>query len=267
MEKIDSALHEFREMDELSARSSFVHSLNSAVKFIMTIVYVLVVVSFDKYQFNQLALMLVYPLFMFELSNTSPITFFRKMKIVLVFVCAVGIVNPFLDRTVVLNIGHVGVTGGLISMITLMIKGIYCLMATYILVATTSFDSIAAALRRLHVPAVMVSLLLLTYRYIAVLMEEVSIMNTAYKLRAPGQKGIHISAWGSFLGQLLLRSMDRAQELYMSMQLRGYNGEYTYTDREKSGYKDAVYATCTVAICVLNKLYDVSGLIGSLFVK
>ena len=41
-----------------------------------------------------------------------------------------------------------------------------------------------------------------------------------------GQKGIHISVWGSFLGQLLLRSMDRAQALYESMELRGFCGEF-----------------------------------------
>ena len=51
-------------------------------------------------------------------------------------------------------------------------------------------------------------------------------MIQAYSLRAPNQKGIHISAWGSFLGQLLLRSMDRAQELYYSMLLRGFRGEF-----------------------------------------
>ena len=43
---------------------------------------------------------------------------------------------------------------------------------------------------------------------------------TAYALRAPGEKGIHFRAWGSLLGQLLLRSVDRAQLVYESMLLR-----------------------------------------------
>ena len=91
-------------------------------------------------------------------------------------------------------------------MITLMLKGVFALMASFLLIATTPMDSLCAALRKLHVPSLLVTLLLLTYRYVAVMLREVSVMTDAYHLRAPGQKGIHISAWGSFLGQLLLRS-------------------------------------------------------------
>ena len=53
-------------------------------------------------------------------------------------------------------------------------------------------------------------------------------MTQAYRLRAPGQKGVHLKAWGSFVG-LLLRSIDRADEVYHSMLLRGYNGNFVYT--------------------------------------
>ena len=102
----------------------------------------------------------------------------------------------------------------MISMLTLMLKGVFCLMASFLLMATTPIDSLCAALRKLHVPGLLVTLLLLTYRYVGVMTEELAVMTDAYHLRAPGQKGIQVSAWGSFLGQLLLRSMDRAQELY-----------------------------------------------------
>ena len=85
------------------------------------------------------------------------------------------------------------------------------------------------ALRQLHVPKIIPTLLLLCFRYISLLLEEVSVMITAYQLRAPGQKGIHISAWGSFLGQLLLRSRSWPKnELYDSMCLRGFYGEFYY---------------------------------------
>ena len=55
----------------------------------------------------------------------------------------------------------------------------------------------------LRMPGMLVTLLLLTYRYVGVMTEELAVMTDAYRLRAPGQKGIHYSAWGSFLGQLL----------------------------------------------------------------
>jgi predicted PurR-regulated permease PerM len=86
------------------------------------------------------------------------------------------------------------------SMLTLMLKGILALTASFLLVATSGIARICAALRRMHVPSVLVTLLLLTYRYITLLSEEVSVMSNAYHLRAPRQKGIEYSAWGSFLG-------------------------------------------------------------------
>jgi len=267
MEKIDVALHEFREMDELSARSSLVHRLNSLAKFLITVYYILMVVSFGKYELNRLAIMVIYPVLMFELSSTSVMAFFRKLRYVLPLVMAVGIINPFLDKTPMLKLGSLVITGGVISMITLMLKGVFCLMASYILVATTRFDRLAAALRRIHIPGVLVTLMLLTYRYISLMMDEISVMTTAYKLRAPGQKGIHYSAWGSFLGQLLLRSMDRAEELYSAMRLRGFDGEYKYVEKEKWTGTDLVFIVLAVVLTALVKKYDVASLLGGLVVR
>ena len=46
----------------------------------------------------------------------------------------------------------------------------------------------------------------------------------AYSLRAPGQKGISIKTWGTLVGSMMLRSIDRAMNVYQSMMLRGFKG-------------------------------------------
>ena len=77
-------------------------------------------------------------------------------------------------------------------------------------------------------------------------------MMQAYALRAPGQKGVHFKVWGSLAGQLLLRSIDRAAEVYESMALRGYQGEFTYAVKEPCRWKDILYFLAwTVAFCVI----------------
>ena len=91
-------------------------------------------------------------------------------------------------------------------------------------------------------------------------------MQQAYSLRAPGQKGIHISAWGSFLGQLLLRSMDRAQALYESMELRGFSGEFPGAVRGRSSAASWPYALVCPALMLLARYFDLSALMGGLFV-
>ena len=107
-------------------------------------------------------------------------------------------------------------------------------------------------------------MLLLTYRYISVMAEEVSIMTQAYSLRAPAQRGIHYSAWGSFLGQLLLRSMDRAQELYESMLLRGYHGAFFYAKAHAPIATDFLYALLWCAFFLLCRRYNLTQLLGQI---
>ena len=265
MDKISHALTEFQEMDELSAQSSPIHNMHPLVKLIVTLAYIFFVVSFDKYNLSGLVIMVLYPIIVFQISGVSVRTCFYKLRIVMPLVCAVGLVNPFFDKAAMLYIGGVAVSGGVISMITLMLKGIFALMASFLLIAMTSMDAICAALRKIHIPGFIVTLMLLTYRYIAVMLEEVGVMSEAYHLRAPNQKGIHISAWGSFLGQLLLRSMDRADELYQSMQLRGFRDEFYYADTKPCTAGAIVFMLICLAFFVIARMFNIPQLLGSLF--
>lgn len=266
MDKLSKAQSELREMDALAAEDSPVHRLHPLCKLLATIGYIVTVVSFPKYDFTGLVVMVLYPVVMFQASGIPVSTCFYKLRVVLPLVCAVGLVNPFLDRAPLMQLGGLTVTGGVVSMVTLMMKGVFSLMASFLLIATTSIDALCAALRRLHVPSILTTLLLLTYRYIGVMLEQVSVMTEAYKLRAPGQKGIHISAWGSFLGQLLLRSMDRAQELYDSMLLRGFQGEFFYADVPPCRWSGIVYTIGCIAVFALVRLVPVAAMLGSFFV-
>lgn len=262
---IDRSIHELREMDTLASRSSFIHTLSPGAKLLVTIGYIFTVVSFDKYQLSGMLFLVFYPILLFQISGIPVGICFRKLRFVLPLVCAVGIFNPFFDRTAIFSLGNITVTGGMISMVTLMLKGIFCLMASFLLIATTRIEGICQALRRIHIPSLLVTLLLLTYRYAALMAEEVSIMTQAYSLRAPGQKGIHYSAWGSFLGQLLLRSMDRAEELYSSMLLRGYHGEFHYAEGTSLTAGDILYAVLWIGFFVLARTVNLTRLIGTLF--
>ena len=267
MDKLSHARSELREMDALAAEDSPVHRLHPLCKLIVTIAYIATVVSFSKYDFTGLVVMVLYPVFLFQAAGIPVSTCFYKLRVVLPLVCAVGLVNPFLDHVPLIQLGNLTVTGGMVSMVTLMLKGIFSLMAAFLLIATTPIDSLCAALRRLHVPSILTTLLLLTYRYIGVMLGEVTVMTEAYKLRAPGQKGIHISAWGSFLGQLLLRSIDRAQELYSSMLLRGFRGEFFYANVPPCKLSDIIYTIACTALFLLARLVPITSALGHLFAR
>lgn len=264
MNKMEKALRELGTMDELASLDSPIHRLNAGAKLLCTVVYIITVMSFHKYDLAALIPMALLPVLVFQISGIPLRTCFYKLRIVLPLVMAVGLFNPIYDRAELFNIGGVSVSGGVVSMLTLMLKGVLCMMASFILVATTPFDCICASLRKMHFPATLVTLLLLTYRYVGVMTEELAVMTDAYRLRAPGQKGVHFSAWGSFLGQLLLRSMDRAQDLYLSMLLRGYHQHFHYAPVKAFRGIDAAYMIAGISLVMLFRFVNITQLLGGL---
>lgn len=264
MNNIGSAIHEIHYMDTLASRDRWMNRIHPLVKFIVTIGYIGVVVSFQKYDIAGLAGLAVYPIAGFILSELSFSDSIKRLRFVLPLICFLGILNPFLDKNYVL-IGGIQMSAGILSMITLILKGLFCVLASYLLIATTSIDKLCYAFRLLHIPKPMVTQLMLTYRYITLLLEEVNRITQAYSLRAPKQKGIHFRVWGSLTGQLLLRSMDRASNVYESMLLRGYSGDYRYMkSRISVRLQDIGFLLFWILIIALFRAYPVILIVGNL---
>ena len=264
MNQMAQAMSELADMDELAAGRSPVHDRHPLCKLLLTVLYIAVVLSFPKENLDGLVPLMLIPVLWFVLSGIPVSTCFYKLRYILPLVCAVGIWNPVLNRTPVFTLGRLTVTAGMISFLTLLLKGVFALMASFLLIATTNIEKICCAFRMLHVPEILVTQLMITYRYISLLLREAGLMTAAYALRAPGQRGIHISAWGSFAGQLLLRSMDRAQSLYQSMCLRGFHGDFTYANPAKWNRKDTLYLIGFAAAILLLRAVNLSALAGSL---
>lgn len=257
MKKIKTALYEINFIDNLSRRNHWINSIHPMVKLIVTVVYIITVVSTDKYNLAGLLLMGVYPIVIFILGELSFIDSIKRLRFIIPFVFIVGIFNPFFDKKILFNLGEITITTGMISMVTLILKGFFSILASYLLIATTSIEKICYALRLLQIPEVIVTQVLLTYRYINLLIKETNKIIQAYSLRAPKQKGIHFKVWGSLTGMLLLRSIDRASEVYSSMIIRGYRGEFYYENMKICKEKDYIYLFLWLCIIGILKFIPV----------
>lgn len=266
MSKINQAIHEIQTLDQMANKNQWMNRIHPLVKLFLTILYILVVVSFPKYALSGVLSMAVYPIVMFMLGDISWKEVLYRLRVVLPLVCVVGVFNPFFDREAVAYVGTIGISGGVISMLSLMAKGVLTVLASYMLIATTSIEKICYAMRAVHIPKMFVTQILLIYRYITVLLAEAKRITQAYSLRAPGQKGIHIKVWGSLVGQLLLRSMDRADDIYESMCLRGYTGEFYYGASVGWKMQDTLVFVNWIAVFVMFRIFPVFQLIGGLFV-
>ncbi len=265
MDRLQKAIDTLHEVDReagMKCRESRIHPVS---RLFVSILYILVIVSFSKYDFMGLVSMSLYVLALSIVEELSLIKGLYRMRYVVGIVCLLGIVNPFFDRTVMFHIGGLAITGGVISMITLLVKGILTIYGAYFLAMMIGMNGIREALRALRVPKGAVTVVMLTYRYIIVLLKEVQRMNLAYHMRAPKQRGIHMRAWGSFVGLLLLRSMDRSQTVYDSMMLRGYRGEFV--GQAGGSYRfgqSLLYVVFWMVIFISLRIFPVFELVGNL---
>lgn len=152
MNQAERAGRELRAMDDLAAQDSFLHRLSPLSKLFVTIFYLAVVVSFPRYRLTALVWMALFPVAGYQLAGIALRTCFQKLRLVLPLVCAVGLLNPIFDRQIVTQIGTLAVSGGVVSMLTLVMKGVFCLLASFLLMATTTIEEICRALRQLHLP-------------------------------------------------------------------------------------------------------------------
>lgn len=252
MSKLDGALCDIHHIDISVEKNQWLNHMYPLIKLVVTMCFIIITVSFSKYDLVGILRMGVYPIVVFVLGEISFRDALKRIRVILPIVCLVGVFNPFFDRQPVMEIAGITVTTGIISMLTLMMKGGYSVLASYLLIVTTPIEKICHALRLLHVPVVIVTQILLTYRYVRLLLNEAHYMIQAYSLRAPNQKGVHFKVWGSLVGQLLLKSIDRADEVYASMLLRGYNGEFYYDTKITCRVRDYMYMAvwCMVFFCL-----------------
>lgn len=266
--KAESAGREIRSVSDLASGRSPVHDLAPLAKLLMTVAYILITVSFGKYDLTGLFAMLLFPVIGYALSFTPVRLCFYKLRYVLPLVLMVGLFNPLLDRRPLVQIGPVTVSAGAISFLTLALKGVFTLMAAFLLTATTSPEALAHALRQLRVPKTLTALFLLTFRYVDVLLKEAAVMTDAYHLRAPRQKGIAFKAWGSFLGQLILRSSDRATAISGSMVLRGFTGDFYYVPRrgKTPPAVSVLAAAAVIGLMLLMRFVNIPAALAALIV-
>ena len=261
MDRLHRAIKDVHRLDDLAARDTWLNRLGPLPKLLAVALYLAVTLSFGRYQLSGVLGMGLWPLLVLELADFAPADALRAFAPAAALLAVVGLCNLPFDRAVLLHAGPLAVTGGMLSLGVLLAKGLFCFLAVWVLIASTGMEAVCAALQQLHFPRVLTTTILLIYRYIILLLQEGNRLATAYALRAPGQKGIHFRAWGSLLGQLLLRSIDRAQLVYESMQLRGFAGTIPLGPKKHGGW---LFLAVTVGYCAVFRAVPVFELVGQL---
>lgn len=194
--------------------------INPSAHLLAMLAYLLCVASFGKYNLLGLVPLSIFPAFIFYHFEMPYDLILKKLLWIEPFVIFMAMMNPIFDHQELIFFGMT-LSAGWITFMGLIIKSLLTLTVALQFGLILGIEGLSEGLHRLRVPEVFVSVLGLLFRYLTVLVEETLTLFRAYKLRAPSHKGVHFSQWGSFAGQLILRSYDRALRVENAMKLRG----------------------------------------------
>lgn len=220
----EKTLFRLGEIERIASINASDSAIDVRIMLLTTLIFIVCVLSVPLSNPVGLILFCIYPFAASAICNIPFRPIFKYSLVVLPFIAMIGIFNPILDRKIIFYVGTIPVTGGWASFISILLRGILSVQAVLILIFSYGFNRIASGLRQLYIPSVIVTQLQMVYRYIFILINESVNMDRARRARGFGKKHYPLKMWGIFIGQLLLRTIDRAERIHRAMLARGFNG-------------------------------------------
>lgn len=227
-------------------------SISAPVMLIVTIIYLVATLSVPLTAPQRLIWLAVYPVITSEMLGIGFGKLFLSSLWVLPVVILIAVFNPILDTTTVLHIGGIAISKGWVTFTSIILRGLLSMQGVLILIRSTGFYEMCNSMRSIGLPSVLTTQLLLSYRYIGVMIEEAVTMKRAREARGFGRKSYPLKMWGVFVGQLLIRSIERAGRIHRAMKARGFDGSLPMKPTEGSNRKSYIFlAVWTVIIIML----------------
>lgn len=265
MPGIEQALHALGELERCAGHPSPLCRLDPRAGLVATLAFALVLASYPRYSVSALLPLAAYPLTLLALSGLAPRALGWRLLAALPLVLCVGLFNPLLDRTPQ-DLWGVPVPGGWLSLASLVLRFVLTVSAALALVAAVGFARLTAALPRLGLPRAFATQLLLLHRYIFVLCHEALRLHRACTLRAGG-RGVRWRVYAALLGQLLLRTLGRAERIHRAMLCRGFDGSLPLARPLAPGWGDVAFVAGWGGFFALARLYDLPVLLGRLAIS
>ncbi|MBI3821499.1 MAG: cobalt ECF transporter T component CbiQ [Planctomycetes bacterium] len=131
---------------------------------------------------------------------------------------------------------------GLIRLFVLSANLVGMISLMLVLLATTPLHNVFKAARALYVSRLLVFLMLLTYRYVFLLIDEFARLRIALRVRGfRNRADLHsYRTIGQVAGTLLVRSAERSERVGQAMRCRGFDGEFRALDEFSTTPRDVL---------------------------
>jgi cobalt/nickel transport system permease protein len=257
MSTIDSQILQIGTFDRLASQGTAVHRLDPRGKLIVTLVFAGVVVSVPTHDLGMLLPFASYPLFLVCAGDVPAGFLFRRLLLVSPFAVMLGAFNPIFDRGPQASVFGLVISAGWVSFGAILLRFALTVSAALGLIAVTGMRQVCLGLERLRVPDVFAVQLLLLYRYIFVLAEEALRMARARSLRAVGRRGLGLRSYAPLVGQLLMRTLARAERVHTAMRCRGFTGRIRTRSDLRWGRRDTAFVCTWLMLFAIFRIWNV----------
>lgn len=236
--------------------------VDTRVNILVTILFLGLMLSIPLGRLSSIIWFTLYPIIACTYLGLSFSRILFKSLYILPLLIVIGIFNPIFDKQGCLNVGGYEISYGWLTFCSILIRGLLSLQALLILIDTSGFIGLCRGLRRLGVPSFLTDQLLFIYRYMSVLIYEALTMQRARQARGFGKKNFPVKLWGVMIGQLFLRTIDRAEKVNRAMLARGFNGSLppAFVKSNIMRSSDWIYLIVSAMILLFLRFYDLSQL-------
>jgi cobalt/nickel transport system permease protein len=215
-------------METFSQGSSLLHRSDPRIKICLIVPYALTVVLLTGFPAALTALGMSTVLLLLARLPRGPVL--ARLALVNIFILFLWVFLPFSAAgQAVFTLGPLTcTTAGLALAGLITLKSNAVVLAVMALLSTSSTPALGYALSRLGLPDKLTFLLLISYRYLYVILEEYHRLDSAARARAfkPGTNLHTYKTYGYLLAMVLVNSYDRAGRVYQAMLLRGFQGKF-----------------------------------------
>jgi cobalt/nickel transport system permease protein len=252
IEGLTSALESVMLNEEISHSRGFLQVADPRIKVVSAIVLI-VIVGLSRNIFTLIFLFTL--IIVVSFLTRIPVAFFIKRILIFmpVFTLVIAIPAVFItpgEPLLRLMDGVVITEQGIRTAEFLFLRVTDSISLGVLLILTTRWNHLLAALRWFRIPSLIVDVLGMTYRYIFLFLRMTNSMFLARRSRTLGVlTGDENRHWlVRALGLSLLRTQRLSEEVYLAMISRGYNSESRVIWDFNPSVKDLLYAVCIAAI-------------------
>lgn len=240
-------------IDRYSNMNTPIHRADPRAKIIVSCIFILAVATLPNESVLKFCLYLLLIFITGAISGVPISHIALRVATIYPFVAMIAFFMPLIHH---FNISRPAGYGWWVAF-GIFIKSSLCAGCLALLISTTRFANLLKGLEKLKVPSMMIAVLSFMYRFIFILIDDAMKLHRAILLRSNGNFSMNkIKIYGNAIGVLFIKTYGRAERVYYSMVLRGFDGEIKTINELKFTITDSFFCCFSILIIIAIRIFQ-----------